>query len=47
LLAYDPRPGYRPAQTHQAFGMRLWDLNIKFRFEPECIIVEAVEELEA
>jgi tRNA (adenine37-N6)-methyltransferase len=47
LLAYDPRPGYRPSQTNQAFGMRLWDLNIRFRFEADFILVEAIEELEA
>lgn len=43
LLAYDPRPGYRPTQSQKVFGMRLWDLNIKFRFEPNAIVVETIE----
>jgi len=45
LLALDPRPGYREERRSHVYGMRLWDLNIKFRFDTDRIIVEAVERL--
>jgi tRNA-Thr(GGU) m(6)t(6)A37 methyltransferase TsaA len=31
LLAQDPRPAYIDDHTGRAFGMRLWDLNIRFQ----------------
>lgn len=45
LLAIDPRPGYQEKKKDHSYGMRLWDLNIKFRFDEGHIIVEAVEKL--
>lgn len=46
LLAIDPRPGYRNKGKDHGYGMRLWNLNIKFRFVGERIIVEAIEKLQ-
>ncbi|MGD9213850.1 MAG: tRNA (N6-threonylcarbamoyladenosine(37)-N6)-methyltransferase TrmO [Desulfobacteraceae bacterium] len=45
LLGLDPRPGYRENRASQGHGMRLWDLNIKFRFNADHIMVEAIEPL--
>jgi tRNA-Thr(GGU) m(6)t(6)A37 methyltransferase TsaA len=43
LLSLDPRPGYRGTQTSQSYGMRLWDLNIKFRFHDKKIEVTSIQ----
>ena len=45
LLGLDPRPGYQENITSYGHGMRLWDLNIKFRFNADHIMVEAIETL--
>ena len=42
LLALDPRPGYADHTGKQAFGMRLWDLNIRFRIEADRFVVESI-----
>lgn len=31
LIAQDPRPAYKEGRPEETFGMRLWDLNIRFR----------------
>lgn len=46
LLALDPRPGYRDDAPSNGYGMRLWDLNIKFRFNADHIEVESIEVVE-
>lgn len=43
LLAQDPRPGYVNGPVRRVYGMRLWDLDVKFRFEEKEIVVESVE----
>lgn len=43
LLALDPRPGYRKASPSHQYGMRLWDLNITFRFDTMQVLVDAIE----
>jgi tRNA-Thr(GGU) m(6)t(6)A37 methyltransferase TsaA len=45
LLALDPRPGYANGSGKRAFGMRLWDLNIKFDVRDDHIAVTAIERL--
>ena len=44
LLALDPRPGYADTVSKHAFGMRLWDLDIKFKAVDDRIIVESVSQ---
>jgi tRNA (adenine37-N6)-methyltransferase len=43
LLALDPRPAYAPRVAKQAFGMRLWDLEIKFKTVDDHIIVQSID----
>ena len=43
LLSLDPRPGYRDRESSRSYGMRLWDLNIKFRFRGKTIEVTAIQ----
>ena len=43
LLAMDPRPGYAPGSKRRAFGMRLWDLNIRFEAHDDDIEVTSIE----
>lgn len=45
LLAQDPRPAYKSADEGKQFGMRLWDLNIRFRVDGIQIVVESVTPL--
>ncbi len=33
VLAQDPRPAYTGAETQRQYGVRLWDLNIRFQCE--------------
>jgi hypothetical protein len=33
LLAQDPRPAYKEGDDGKRFGMRLWDLNLRFKVE--------------
>ena len=42
LLAMDPRPGYAHSVEKCSFGMRLWDLNIKFKAADGQMIVESI-----
>ena len=42
MLALDPRPGYADTVSKSTFGMRLWDLNIKFRVADDRITVESI-----
>jgi tRNA-Thr(GGU) m(6)t(6)A37 methyltransferase TsaA len=42
LLAMDPRPGYVDGDKQRSFGMRLWDLNIKFKVVDDQMIVESI-----
>ena len=42
LLALDPRPGYADQISKQVFGMRLWDLNIRFKVETDRFVVESI-----
>jgi tRNA-Thr(GGU) m(6)t(6)A37 methyltransferase TsaA len=46
LLALDPRPGYVEATGKRAYGMRLWDLNMKFRLNGQKFIVEDIRKVE-
>ena len=43
LLAIDPRPGYADTTTQREYGMRLWDINIRFSFEKDRFLVNAIE----
>lgn len=43
LLSLDPRPGYRDRASPRSYGMRLWDLNITFRFLEKTIEVTAIQ----
>ena len=45
LLALDPRPGYAEATDERAYGMRLWDLNVKFRLNGKKFIVEDIRKV--
>lgn len=42
LVTLDPRPGYRDQPRSHSYGMRLWDLNVRFRFETDHILVESI-----
>lgn len=42
LLAQDPRPAYKQGHEGKPFGMRLWDLNIRFRVSSDRIVVESI-----
>lgn len=45
VLGADPRPAYVDARAGRtAFGLRLYDVNIRWRFEADGIVVEAIEE---
>jgi tRNA (adenine37-N6)-methyltransferase len=43
VLAQDPRPAYLDRNAPRDFGVRLWDLNIRFRVAPDHIQVTALE----
>jgi tRNA-Thr(GGU) m(6)t(6)A37 methyltransferase TsaA len=43
LLCQDPRPAYKDADGPQTYGMRLWDLNIRFSVAKCDISVESIE----
>ncbi|KJS33180.1 MAG: hypothetical protein VR64_02870 [Desulfatitalea sp. BRH_c12] len=43
VLAQDPRPSYRPPDDRKSFGMRLWDLNVRFRIEDHQVVVTAID----
>lgn len=39
LLALDPRPAYKENDESREYGMRLWDLNVRFQYRQDRIIV--------
>lgn len=39
ILSQDPRPAYKKDDASHIYGMRLWDLNIRFRYDDEVIEV--------
>jgi tRNA-Thr(GGU) m(6)t(6)A37 methyltransferase TsaA len=43
LLAQDPRPAYKSTDKGKQFGMRLWDLNVRFRVDGDQIVVESIK----
>jgi tRNA (adenine37-N6)-methyltransferase len=43
LLAQDPRPAYCNDDGRQRFGLRLWDLEIKFRVTAAEILIESID----
>jgi tRNA-Thr(GGU) m(6)t(6)A37 methyltransferase TsaA len=43
LLSLDPRPRYRDAQTPRDYAMRLWDLDVKFRYHDGRIEVSSIQ----
>ena len=43
LLALDPRPAYREGNDPKLYGMRLWDLNVRFVFRQDRIVVTDIE----
>jgi tRNA (adenine37-N6)-methyltransferase len=43
LLAQDPRPAYRGSDGSAEFGMRLWDLNVRFKTQAQNFEVISVE----
>ena len=43
LLSLDPRPGYRENASMRSYGMRLWDLDIQFRFHDDTIEVTSIQ----
>jgi tRNA-Thr(GGU) m(6)t(6)A37 methyltransferase TsaA len=45
LLAQDPRPAYKESDEDKEFGMRLWDLNVRFRVAGDQIVVESIAPL--
>ncbi len=47
LLRLDPRPAYRGGEEGaRTYGMRLFDLDVKWRMEGERVVVTALEEVE-
>jgi tRNA (adenine37-N6)-methyltransferase len=45
LLALDPRPGYAPDSEKRSYGMRLYDLNVRFEVHDDHIMVTAIEQV--
>ena len=46
VLCADPRPAYVNAHANRTeFGLRLYNINIRWRFESEGVVVEAIEEV--
>ena len=43
LLARDPRPAYIGASNSRTYGMKLWDINIRFTVSEEGVLVEDIE----
>lgn len=43
VLSQDPRPAYRKDDDHGRYGMRLWDLNIRFGVKGDTIVVESID----
>lgn len=43
LLAQDPRPAYKDSDEPQTYGMRLWELNVRFLVAGGEIIVETID----
>ncbi len=45
LIRHDPRPASQRSRPEQQFGMRLWELNIRWRVEQDGAVVEGCEEV--
>jgi len=45
LLAQDPRPAYKNSNEPQTYGMRLWELNVRFLVAGGEIIVETIDRI--
>ncbi|MBT8340456.1 MAG: tRNA (N6-threonylcarbamoyladenosine(37)-N6)-methyltransferase TrmO, partial [Desulfatitalea sp.] len=43
LIGQDPRPAYRQSDGAKTYGVRLWDLNIRFTVSGTIAIVESIE----
>ena len=43
ILAQDPRPAYQESNTGNSYGMRLYDLNVRFRVDGQTLTVLAIE----
>jgi tRNA-Thr(GGU) m(6)t(6)A37 methyltransferase TsaA len=46
VVAQDPRPGYVKPDATRCYGMRLWDLNIRFSIDQDKAMVETITPLE-
>ena len=47
LLVLDPRPGYAKNADNRTYGMRLWDLNVKFRLIGNAFLVENIRSVDS
>jgi len=43
LLCQDPRPAYKENSVKRTYGVRLWDLNVKFSVTGQSAVVTAIE----
>ncbi len=46
LLALDPRPGYADNTPKRHYGMRLWDLDVKFIVESDRFVVNEIRSVD-
>jgi len=46
MLRLDPRPAYREDEAPRDYGMRLYDLDVKWRMEGGRVVVRALEQAE-
>ena len=42
LLAMDPRPGYKKPAEKREYGLRLWDVNIRFLIQENQVVVKSL-----
>ncbi len=42
LLAMDPRPGYKKPAEKRSYGLRLWDVNIRFLIQENQVVVKSL-----
>ncbi len=45
VLSMDPRPGYKSGDDAHHYGLRLWDLNIRFSIHADTIVVESISRI--
>jgi len=43
LLHQDPRPAYKESGTAKQYGMRLWDLNVRFTVDGTTVFVDSID----